>query len=454
MRLGATTTATPPFGKGGWGGLRSGPDQTTPGQVSPGPLLGKGVSLRDRSRGIATLALSSPVLALSLLSAPLPASADPWATTWDAALYAYPEIRGLADDSVLNPGNLIARLPETLVTGEARLNLRAESRTFRLALRPILSVQDTSRDSHREAYLAQWQARALLDDAWAVSLGREVFNWGPAQFRSPSSPFYFDNARSNPLRELSGVDAAKLAWTPSRQGSASLAYVRDRGHDATAADPWRDTWLMKADLRGDDWAAGLALVQPTVGGLFAGAHLQKTLDEAWLVYGELSSSTRANVLVSPANSALPFSLAIESPRRATGLVGATRTFENGHSLTLEYLHDGHGYSHAESRAFFARAASGLPAAGLALANTPRLLNRNYLHVVLQSNLLEGDDYWRLMLSRNLDDGSHQWAGYGEHAVNGHLSLFALASLHTGGPRRESASLLERSLTLGLRLALP
>ena len=454
MRLGATTTATSPFGKGGWGGIRSGLDQTTPGKISPGPPLGKGGRPVDRLRAIATLTISRPIFALFLLSTSLPAHADPWATTWDAALYAYPEIRGLAEDSVLNPGNQIARLPDTLFTGEARLNLRAETRTFRLALRPILSVQDTSRDSSREAYLAQWQARALLDDAWAVSLGREVMNWGPAQFRSPSSPFYFDNARSNPLRELSGVDAAKLAWTPSRQGSVSLAFVRDRGHDATAADPWRNTWLMKADLRGDDWAAGLALAQPTDGGLFAGAHFQKTLDEAWLMYGELSSSTQANVLVSPANPALPFSLAAQAPRRATGLVGATRTFENGHSLTLEYLHDGHGYNRAESRAFFARAAAGLPAAGLALANAPRLLNRNYLHVVLQSNLLEGDDYWRLMLSHNLDDGSHQWAGYGEHAVNGHLSLFVLASLNTGGPRREFAGLLERSLTLGLRLALP
>ena len=454
MRPGATTTATPPFGTGGRGGIWGRITQATPGKIPPGPPLGKGGSLCDRFRIIATLAIPGPLIAISLLAAPLPAQADPWATTWDAALYAYAEVRSLAEDSILNPGNQLARLPDTLFTGEARLNLRAETRTFRLALRPILSVQDTNQDSHREAYLAQWQARALLDEAWAVSLGREVMNWGPAQFRSPSSPFYFDNARSNPLRELSGVDAAKLAWTPSRQGSASLAYMRDRGHDATAADPWRDTWLMKADLRGDDWAAGLALAQPTDGGLFAGAHFQKTLDEAWLMYGELSSSTQANVLVSPANPALPFSLAAQAPRRATGLVGATRTFENGHSLTLEYLHDGHGFSRAESRAFFARAAAGLPAAGLALANAPRLLNRNYLHVVLQSNLLEGDDYWRLMLSRNLDDGSHQWAAYGEHAVNGHLSLFALASLNTGGPWREFASLLERSVTLGLRLALP
>ena len=59
-----------------------------------------------------------------------------------------------------------------------------------------------------------------------------------------------------------------------------------------------------------------------------------------------------------------------------------------------------------------------------------------------------------MLRRNLDDGGNELAGYGEHAINGRLSLFALAVLNTGGPRREFASLIERGLTLGLRLALP
>lgn len=396
--------------------------------------------------------------ALLYLGLPAHAADAAWRTTWGADLYAYPETLSPTAGSVLNPGNRLAGLAQSALTGEARLNLRLESESIRLALRPILSLRywdDGLRSGEQhQGTLSQWQARALLPDNWAASLGREVMNWGPAQFRSPSSPFYFDNGRSNPLRELSGVDAAKLAWTPDRRRSLSLAYVQDSGHLAGGNDPWRNTSLLKGDQRGEDWAAGLALAKPGDLGLFVGAHVQWTLDDAWLLYGELASSTRADALLSPADPALPFTLRAESPRRDTGLIGATHTFENGHSLTLEYLHDGHGYSRAESRAYFSRAATGLPSAGLALAAAPALLNRNYLHLVWQNNLLEGDDYWRLMLSRNLDDDSTELAGYAEHALSGRLSLFVLGVVNSGGPRREFASLFQRSLTLGLRLALP
>ena len=399
------------------------------------------------------------LLALLCLSLPAAASEDALQTRWDAALYAYPETLSPTQGSVLNPDGKLAGLEKSAFTGEARLNLRLEEEGLSLALRPILSLrrweEDHGPDRERhQGYLAQWQARATPAESWTASFGREVMNWGPGQFRSPSSPFYFDNGRANPLRELSGVDAAKLAWTPDRQRSLVLAYVEGSGHDAPSQDPWSRSWLLKGDLRGEVWAGGIALVQPVDRGCFVGAHFQRTLDDAWLVYAELASSTRADALDSPTDPALPFGLQAETPRRTTGLIGATHTAENGHSLTLEYLHDGHGYDSAESRAYFARAAASVPAAGLALADAPPLLNRNYLHLVWQNNLLEGDDYWRLMLSRNLDDASSQLAGYGEHALNGRLGLFALGVLDSGGARREFASLVSGSLTLGLRLALP
>jgi hypothetical protein len=173
-----------------------------------------------------------------------------------------------------------------------------------------------------------------------------------------------------------------------------------------------------------------------------------------MFYGELASSTRVDALGSPADVSRPFDLADESPRRQTSLIGATYTRENGHSLTLEYLHDGHGYTLDESRAYFARAATDPRAAGLALIKAPPLLNRNYLHLVWQNNLLEGDDYWRLMLSRNIDDDSSELAAYAEHALSGRLTLFLLGVYDTGGSRREFGMLIRRSLSLGLRLALP
>ncbi|BBE51725.1 hypothetical protein OYT1_ch2205 [Ferriphaselus amnicola] len=374
---------------------------------------------------------------------------------WDGALYGYAAHSSLRADSVLNPANLIARLPQNSSTAEARFNFKAEGEGLRLTARPILLAQDdrNSFGSQRQtdAYLSQWQLRWRASEAWSLAAGREVLNWGPAQFRSPSSPFYFDNGRSNPMRELSGVDALKASWTPNMETTLSLARITGSGH--VVQDSWRDSWLLKADQRGDDWAAGLALVHTPGQGAFTGLHGQFTASDALMLYGEASSSTRASALQSPADAALPFSIAQRSFRRTTALLGSAYTFENGQSLNAEYLHDGHGYSAVEQSTYFTRAAASPMSAGLSLGYAPSLLGRDYLHLVWQSNLMESGGYWRTMATHGFTDGGNELSGYVEHAISGRVTVFALGVLPVGTARQESSSLFRHSVTAGLKIAL-
>ncbi len=385
------------------------------------------------------------------------AQTSDWQVGWNATLYGYGTTLDLNRTSVLNPDNRLADLSERDGVAEVRLDLKAESGRVRLTLRPILGVRaDSSGDrAAGEAWLGQGQVRWRLDEAWNLAAGREVLNWGPAQFRSPSSPFYFDNGRGNPLAELSGVDALKLAWTPDTERGLALAYLAGDGHDAHGL---RGSWLLHGEQRGGDWAAGLALAKTPGQGLFAGLHARHTYSDALLLYGEFASSTRADALVSPADAGQPFRLAPRSPRHGTFLAGATYTFENGRTLNLEYLHDGHGYRAGEEAAYFSRAAAAPALAGLALGHAPPLLGRDYLHLVWQSNLMDMDGYWRLMFTRNLTDGSHELAGYAERSLDDRASVFILARLADGGDhdgaRGEFAAIVASSLTLGVKLALP
>jgi hypothetical protein len=397
---------------------------------------------------------------LFMLCSSLPALADDdWRSSWDVALHATAGAVHLQSDSVLNPANTLARLGESTTGAEARINIKLESDLrgvpVKLSLRPILSHQrsddGTSTSTENDAYLSQWQLRAALADPVSLSLGREVMNWGPAQFRSPSSPFYFDNGRANPSRELTGVDSIKLAWTPDVSTNVSLAWVKE-GDDAAGA--WNQAWLMKGERRGDDWTGGLILARAAGRKPFLGAYAQWTPDEAWLLYGEASSATRADALGSPADPLLPFSLHQESARKTIALLGAARTLENGHNLSLEYLLNGHGYRDAEAAAYFNRAAANPAAAALALIYSPPLLARHYLHLVWQSNPLEDGGYWRVMWSRNLNDASNEWAGFYEHPLDRRLSLYALGALNDGDARREFGALIENRLLIGIRLALP
>jgi hypothetical protein len=362
-------------------------------------------------------------------------------------MYGYMNNTGLRTDSVLNPG--IAHLPQHSITGDMRFNFKTGNDMLHLTLRPILLVQDNNLAVQRDAYLSQWQLRLHTSDAWSIAAGRELLNWGPAQFRSPSSPFYFDNGRSNPMRELSGVDTLKLSWNPDIQHTLTLAHITGSGH--ISQDSWRNSNLLKLDRRGEDWATGFVAVKTQNRAAFFGAYAQLTTNDMLLVYTELSSATRANALNSPADTALPFSVTAESSRKLTGLAGLTCTFEDGNSLTAEYLHDQHGYTATEEQAFFQRAAT-QPAWILGLG--PALPGRDYLHLVWQSNMIESSNYWRLMFTHNITDRSNELGTYGEYNLNPHISAFILGVLPAGSARQEFSTLFRYNLTAGLKFALP
>lgn len=399
-------------------------------------------------------------IVLLLAAVPFCAAAEEslWRTSWDAALYGHAGHMALHGDSVLDPANQVARLPQRRDAAELRFNLKADNETVRLTARGIAAWRGERNAfgelSQRETYLSQWQARVRTGEAWSVAAGRDVLNWGPAQFRSPSSPFYFDNGRSDPMRELTGMDMVQLSWAPDMENGASLARIVRAGDEAAQTTGWRDSWLLRFDQRGDEWAYGLAVAHAPHLPAFFGAHGQWTLGDTTLLYGEYAYAAVRDALVSPADAALPFAVQPISPRRSTMLFGIAYTLEDGRTLNAEYLHDGHGYTASQAEAFFARAASSPMLAGQALGLMPRLLGRDYLHLVWQSNPMESDGYWRLMVTRNLTDGSGSLGGYAEYLLDAQLSAFVLGIQNTGGARGEAAALYTRSLTLGLKLALP
>ncbi len=378
-----------------------------------------------------------------------------WSTSWDGTLYGYANSTSLRSDSVLNPGNQVAGLPQRSDTAELRLNFKAENETVRLTARPIGLVRETSNtfgmQQRNEGYFSLWQVRVRAAEGWNVAAGRDVMNWGAGQFRSPSSPFYFDNGRTDPLRELVGMDALKLSWTPDMQSSATLARIVRSGYGAMQPDVWRDSWLAKFDQRGGEWTYGLVAVKAPQLPAFYGAHGQMTLSDELMLYGEVGSSARAFALQSSADATQPFTVQMPSSRSTTALAGAAYTFESGRSLTAEYLHEDHGYTSAQESAYFQRAVT---SPGLALGLAPRLLGRDYLHLVWQSNMMGEIGYWRLMYTRNFTDGSSELAGYGETVLSTRVSIYALAVLPVGNARQEFSALFTRSVTAGLKIALP
>ncbi len=393
--------------------------------------------------------------ALLVIATTASATEPDWRTSWDGTLYGYANSMNLRNNSALNPSNQVARLAQRSDTAELRLNLKAENETVRFTALPISLVREMRNgfgtQQQDESYVSQWQVRVRAAESWNIAAGREVLNWGAAQFRSPASPFYFDSGRSDPIRALVGMDTLKVTWTPNMQNSVNLARIVRSGYGTVQTDQWRDSWLAKFDQRGEGWSAGVVAVKaPHLPG-FYGAHAQQTVNDALMLYGELGSSAQVFALESSADIAQPFTVQTPASRHNTALIGTSYTFENGNALNAEYLHDGNGYNAAEQRAYFQRATT-QPAMALGLA--PRLLGRDYLHLVLLSNQMESSGFWRLMLTHGMTDSSNTLSGYGEKTLTTRLSAFALGVWNTGNARQELSSLFTRNITLGLKVALP
>jgi hypothetical protein len=341
------------------------------------------------------------------VSSPGAAAGDPWQPSAKAELWGY----GSAMDRA-------PHLPGTQWTGETRADLRLARDGVEAVLRPLLFEQH-SPDGFpdlNEGYLSQAYGRIRLDGGLTFTGGRELLTWGPGNFRSPSNPFYFDAGRTDPMREVPGVDLARVTWT---QGPVTAMAARewDSGRMDRSSTP-QPVSLGKLDLRGRESLASVIVAHSVWGAPFYGGFAQASLGEAWLVYGEIGSGLRAQ----------------DPARRTTSLLGATYTLANGQTLGLEWLRDGH-------RVPLQPAA---PGAGGGLSG------RDHAALLWQSNLQETGHYWRLMWTCNLQDRSGQVLAYGEKNLSPRWTAFASATRNLGGTDSEYGAAFRTALTLGVK----
>lgn len=307
----------------------------------------------------------------------------------------------------------LPQVPNHSATTEIRLNLRHSDDGREWVLRPRL-LQQTSGGRHSsDAYAGQAYLRQRLGQDYTVTVGRELLTWGPAQFRSPSNPLYFDAGRNNPLRDVSGVDGLRLTYT-SGSHSATLARVQQRSHTLDVTAP-RPLALLKYDQRSDNSLWSVIVADPVADAPWLGGFYQVTPDDAWLLYGEWNNAQRRNRTG-------------QWQRRNTALAGAAYTLENGQSIALEWLYQGH-------------ADQGAGPAG-------ELRGRQYSHLLWQSNPQDSSPYWRVSWSRNQRDHSSQLNVYLEQQVGAAGSVFLAVTKNLGGG--EFGAVIGSTLTLGAK----
>ena len=387
----------------------------------------------------------------------------------------YATQNGVLGRSWFNPGNRLANIPEADGTVEFRPDMRLTLGPVTLIAKPLLAVGTSleidvpaARNTPVDAYMQEWAIRTKLGQALTLSYGREVLQWGPSMSISPSNPFFVDNGRANPIKEIGGRDFFRAVYSPTSRYSVSYIANIGLGRGEPGIGPFRSTQALKFDYTPKTFnfsvnASYTANSRPAFGGYF-----QATVSDALLVYAEGAFQTGAAALYPfrvEKDGSWRMSPAPDNGYHATSVLGSAYTLRNGSTLTVEYISNGLGYSDSQARGYFqmAQAASSALAAGgpsaangaslLGAALNPGLplLRRNYLFFqFLRVNFHNRADFMT-RYTMNLDDGSGTLAGYGTVNCTNRLQLFAVGMVNNGGNGTESGRILRDQLSVGIRI---
>jgi hypothetical protein len=380
-------------------------------------------------------------------------------------------------DSSQNPDNDFFQIPRYVADLELRPDARLNFRRWEFSVKPRgklewMAWEDGTRkgdeDWDDDWFINEWLARIRVTQGLFVSYGRENLQWGPSYLFSPSNPFFADNGRSNPKREVPGMDFARLVWLPGAAWTISLIANLDEGRQELRSSEFERSYALKLDYAGQEGYVGLILSRKEHDRSKLGAFGGWTATDALLLYGEGTLSRGTSVLY-PQEANNPFGASMEAVEDesasmcGTVLVGGSYTLAAGPTITIEYLYNSPGYSDDQAHAFYQLrkdAADAYSPAGpiqdlsrLTLSQTAdpglRFLRRNYLMVQYLQNDIKDVLNLTFRWTHNIDDGSGQFISIVEYYVGDHTQLFSIGGVNSGSSETEFGTILDCYCMIGM-----
>ena len=374
----------------------------------------------------------------------------------------------------LNPDNRVLDLPRHTTEGEVRVDATLDLDRVLFSAKPrVRLTRDQWGDGPRsgesetdeETLLLEGTARIRLHDTLFVNLGRENLQWGPAQLVNPSNPFFAENGRENPVREIAGMDFVRVVWLPTYSWTVSWIANTGLGEGNLQGRDWHPSQALKVEYVGYEANGGVLVHGGPDHKTSLRAYGRWTASDALLVYAEGSIQKGTEVLY-PTDGPAPLGLTLDDTRSDDPalipftVLGASYTMELGPTFTMEYAYNGEGYDDGEAGRFFdlAHGAGALIEAGLlepdpdGAAPGLRLLRRHYLFgQYLHSEIA---DRFTVLLrwTQNLDDLSGLGTAFLEWNASDRWRLFSFAAYGTGGNRDEFGSAVRWLGLLGIELS--
>lgn len=370
-------------------------------------------------------------------------------------------------ETPVNPENQFLKLSKNTAQYHLRPDIEFKLDKLKFQIKPRLVAEWEHWDDHLDkgdatdidVFVNEWSVRAPLNDSLFLIGGRENLQWGPSYLCSLSNPFFTDNGKNNPNKEVPGMDFVRMVYLPDDLWTISgIANVKE-GNADIASEDFHPSYALKVDYYGTQSYAGLIFSyhqhpEEYRVGYYAGL----TASDALILYTEGMSSHKgiwglypvdADTVVGKEFNRQSYDLL----ERGSVLFGGSYTTTAGPTLSLEYLYYGYGYNDeqasdyftaidAASRAYFGTGAvQGLSTQilGQSLSTDIQFLRKNYLMFQINdSDVYERLDY-TLRFTYCIDDQSGQLLLLLDFAATDNIRLFSVFRARFGSTHSDYGS---------------
>lgn len=384
--------------------------------------------------------------------------------------------------STQNPNNDFLGLYRYQAHAELRPDIYLTSSRYKFMLKPRYFYEYNwgrygdatldSGDSRDDFYINEALFQVKLAPEFFASYGRENLQWGPSYLRTPSNPFFRENGRDNPKKEVEGKDFLRAIYLPNEWLTISVIGNFEQGElradtQQNSAEAFKPRHALKFDVIGNNYSTSLILSRREGGNTSLGGYLQSTVSDALLVYFDATLNRGNAILYPQLDPTNPLGGNFErrydnsSEQRFIGITGISYTMENSATLSFEYMYNGAGYDDTEARDYYylrQNAADNIknPTLGslarnnLASTLTPGsiLLRQHYLFGQYLFNEMGSDLSYTLRWTGNMDDHSTQTTAIVEYAYNDNIQIFTIASAYNGKNNSEFSSILKNEIMFG------
>lgn len=373
-------------------------------------------------------------------------------------------------DSLINPNNLVLKLPQTKVTLEQRLDFKIQADNSKFIFRPqwllgqsFLETQSNKNEfaSINEVQINDLFLESQLSSQFYSTLGLQVYQWGSGELLNPTNPFFHFNSSQRTLNyKEKGHVLGRLNYTTAKDWSFIFIVepISNLENHWIAEKKFKEQALIKIEKSGQTGRHFLGLV---VGlsddaDYFYGEYGQWEFIEGWTAFFDIKQSVN-KFSYRPEKQGVLFNMKDEElPQSVLGLLGLR--YEGDFDFRVEYIYNSVGYNAEEFDQALISAGQVLSPQFLLNVNRfnlsgLELKTKNYLYLSARKTdflkIKESQFFLRSLTSLLDNSGVEQFEL--EKNLNDHWSFLAQFSVFRGAQDTEFKLLNDYQLVGGFKI---